>query len=396
MTELKKEICEAIEAMRGDLISVSREIHANPELSFEEFKAAELLADTGRRGGLDVEVGVYGLDTALQAEFGDPNAPCVALLSEYDALPEIGHACGHNLIATSALGASLVLAALGERLPGRVRWLGTPAEEHGGGKELMAREGAFDRVDAALMIHPAGINLVTMPCIAIAYVEVSYHGRAAHASAMPSAGINALDALVIAYQAIGALRQHIKVTERLHGIITNGGQAANIVPELAKGSFVARAADASELALLKKRVEGCLRSGAEATGARLEMEWGDVDYMDLNTSWPLAKAFQANAESLGRDFFPFDKLPAGIQGSTDMGNVSHRLPSIHPMIASAPPNCTIHNAEFTEWSGGEMGDAALIDGAKALAMTALDFLCDETLRKQAAEAFKASTAGATL
>ncbi|HTO54884.1 MAG TPA: M20 family metallopeptidase [Myxococcota bacterium] len=388
---LKKEVCASVDRLGSTLVEVSHEIHAHPELAFRELHAARLLADTGRAQGLDVHQNVYGLETALEARFGKAG-PTVALLSEYDALPGIGHACGHNIIATTALGAALALAELGARLPGAVRWLGTPAEEGGGGKEIMARAGAFEGVDAALMIHPAGVNLVTMPCLAISDVEVVYHGVASHASAMPERGVNALDALVIAYQAIGALRQHIRSTERLHGIISDGGQAPNIVPERAAGRFYVRAANAGELSELKKRVTGCFRAGAEATGAKLELHWGEVDYLDLDTSWPLAQRFQRNAESLGRAFFPYDKLPAGMQGSTDMGNVSHRVPSIHPMLASAPPHVSIHNAEFARWAASELGDQSVLDGAKALAMTALDFLCDSELRSEVGRAFAASRA----
>jgi amidohydrolase len=389
---LKHDVCAAIDALAPELIAVSHEIHAHPELAFEEVRASRLLAETARKRGLDAVLGVFGLETAIEAEFGDASRPTVALLSEYDALPGIGHACGHNIIATTALGAALGLAALGARLPGRVRWLGTPAEERGGGKEIMARNGAFEGTDAALMVHPAGVNLATMPTIAIAELEVTYRGVASHASAMPERGVNALDALVIAYQAIGALRQHIRPTERLHGIITDGGQAPNIVPERAAGRFYARAANANELAELKPRVEGCFRAGAEATGAKLDLVWGDVDYLDLNTSWPLARRYQANGESLGLTFFPYEKLPSGMQGSTDMGNVSHRVPSIHPMIAVAPPHVSIHNAEFTKYSGSESGDRAVIDGAKALAMTALDYFCDSELRAEVKRAFAASSA----
>jgi amidohydrolase len=314
---LKKEVCASVDRLARELLDVSHEIHAHPELAFEEVRAARLLTETARRRGLDARQSVYGLETAIEARVGDAG-PTVALLSEYDALPGIGHACGHNIIATTALGAALALAELGARLPGRVRWLGTPAEERGGGKELMARNGAFEGVDAALMVHPAGVNLATMPCLAIAELEVTYFGVASHSSAMPERGVNALDALVIAYQAVGALRQHIRPTERLHGIITDGGQAPNIVPERAAGRFYVRAANALELAALKTRVEGCFRAGAEATGARLELVWGAVDYLDLDTSWPLASRYQANAENLGRVFFPYDKIPPGVQGSTDM------------------------------------------------------------------------------
>jgi len=382
----KAAVCRAVDAMRDDLLRISREIHAHPELSFEEQSAAALLTDALRKAGLDAKPGAYGLETAFAAEFGE-GEPCVALLCEYDALPGIGHACGHNLIATAGLGAALALHAMTGRPPGTVRVLGTPAEERGGGKEIMARAGALDGVDAALMMHPASVNLVNMPSICVAELEATFHGQSAHAAAMPERGVNALDALVLAYQGIAALRQHIGPRERIHGIITDGGQAPNIVPERAAGCFYVRAANAEELERLKRRVEGCFRAGAEATGARLELSWGAVDYLDVRWNEPLAEAFRANAEALGREFFPYDKLPAGIMGSTDMGNVSHRVPSIHPMLACAPLHVTIHNPEFATFAGSETGDAAALDGAKALAMTALDFLADPALRERVRETF---------
>jgi metal-dependent amidase/aminoacylase/carboxypeptidase family protein len=373
--ELKDEVCEAVDARAGELLRLSRAIHANPELAFEEREAAALLVGALRDSGLEVEAGAFGLETAFASEFGPRGGPCVAVLAEYDALPDMGHACGHNLIAAAGVGAGLALASLGSALPGRVRVLGTPAEEHGGGKELMARRGALDGVDAAMMMHPSSVNLVNMPSLCIA--------------AMPDRGINALDALVIAYQGIAALRQHIRPSERLHGIISDGGQAPNVVPERAVGHFYVRAASAGDLEALKRRVEGCFEAGARATGAELALHWGEVDYLDIRFNAALAESFRVNAEKLGREFFPIDKLPSNTAGSTDMGNVSHRVPSIHPMLAASPLHCTIHNPEFAEWAGSEMGDAAALDGAKALAMTALDYLCDADLRERARALFEA-------
>jgi len=391
LDHLKESVCDAIDSLGDTLLRVSHEIHANPELSFEEHEACRLLVSTLREGGLDVEPSAYGLATAFASDFGSagPGGGCVALLAEYDALPEIGHACGHNLIATAAVGAGLALHSLGDRLPGRVRILGTPAEERGGGKELMAREGAFEGVDAAMMIHPAGVNLVDMPSIAVGEVEAVYRGVAAHASAMPERGRNALDGLVFAYQAIGALRQHIAPSERIHGIITNGGQAPNIVPERAAGRFYVRARNAKELEPLKERVVACFRAGAEASGTEVSLRWSPVDYLAIRFNEPLAEKFRENAERLGRRFVPLDLVPSRFAGSTDMGNVSHRVPSIHPMLAAAPPHCTIHNAEFAEHAGAAIGDAAALDGAKALAMTALDFLCDADLRERTRNVFDA-------
>jgi amidohydrolase len=387
LSELKIQACAAVDAMAGELLAVSHAIHANPELGFEEKHAATLLADTVAKAGLEVRRDVFGLPTAFASECGGAAHPRLAILAEYDALPGIGHACGHNLIATAALGAALALAKL-DRLPGRVVLLGTPAEEGGGGKELMARVGAFDGVDAAMMVHPAGANLATMPSLAVASVHACYCGRSAHASAMPQEGINALDGLITAYQAIAQLRQHIRQTERIHGIITEGGMAPNIVPERAAGQFYVRAADAETLAALKKRVEGCFRAGAEASGATLELDWRGVDYLELRSSAPLSDAWQANAEALGRTIMAREDIPAGWAGSTDMGNVSQRVPAIHPLIAAAPPEIVIHNPAFAHWAGSDMGDKAALDGAKSLAMTALDFLHDAALRDSVRASFK--------
>lgn len=388
---LKRDACAAIDAMRADLLAVSHFIHQNPELAFKEEKAAARLIAEVERAGLPVDPGAFGVGTAFTSEFGQGEAS-VAILSEYDALPGIGHACGHNVIATMGLGAALGLAKLGARLPGIVRYLGTPAEEAGGGKEYMAQRGAFDGLDAAMMVHSAGYDIETMPCIAVATVDVVYEGVAAHASAMPHRGVNALDALVIAYQGIGALRQHIKQTERLHGIITEGGEAANIVPRRAAGQWFVRAADATDLARLKKRVEGCFQAGAFATGAKAHIQWAAVDYLDLKTSWPIASAYRRNAESLGRRFLELDTLPVGTAGSTDMGNVSHRVPSIHPMIAVGPSNVVIHHPDFTAQAASAKADQACIDGAKAMAMTTIDIFTDRELRRAAHDGFAASAA----
>lgn len=390
LESLKKDVAAAVDSMRDEILALSHAIHGEPELALQEFKSAARLAGAVEHHDIAVTREVFGLKTSYAAEFGPEHGPSIAILSEYDALPGIGHACGHNIIATSGYGAAIALSKLGGRLPGRVRYLGTPAEERFGGKEIMAREGAFERVDAAMMMHPSNLNLITMPCIAIAEVEATYSGRAAHASAMPYRGLNALDAVVIAYQSIAQLRQHIRNTERIHGIITEGGMAANIVPERAACRFYVRAADSHELAPLKARVQACFEAGALATGCRLELKWGDCDYLDLKTNWPMAQAYEKNAMALGREFVPANTLPPGYAGSTDMGNISHRVPSIHPMLSVAPPGVIIHNPEFTRWAASEKGDAAVIEGAKSLAMTALDLMCDASLFKAVRADFDAT------
>ena len=390
MDKVKQDIVRFVDIHASALLEVSHAIHANPELAFKEYAANATLTRALEDHEVQVNSNVYGLETAFEAELTGNGGPSIDILAEYDALPGIGHACGHNIIATSALGAFLALKSIDGPLGGSVRVLGTPAEERGGGKEVMARNGAFDKTDAAIMMHPAGINLATMPCICVAEVRAVYQGRSAHASAMPHRGINALDGLLLAYQAISNLRQHIQHTERIHGIITEGGQAPNIVPDRATGEFYVRAANANELESLKPRVQACFEAGARGSGSDVEIAWGDVDYLDLNTNWPLAESFQRNAEALGRDFFPHEKLGGSGAGSTDMGNVSHRVPSIHPMLAAAPPNVVIHNPEFETWAGSEMGDLAALDGAKALAMTALDFLDDSDLQQASQKAFDVS------
>lgn len=386
---LKRETCDRIDAMAPELIDISHQIHAKPELAFQEHFAAGLLADTLDKHDLPATRNAFGLETAYAASFGDGGAE-VGILSEYDALPGIGHACGHNIIATTGLGAALGLAALNGKLPGRIRYLGTPAEEMGGGKELMAQEGAFDGLDAAMMVHPAGIDLETMPCICVSEVRVTYHGKSAHASAMPHAGLNALDALVTAYQTLAQLRQHIRPTERIHGIFTETGLAPNIVPDKAAGLFYVRAKNAGDLADLKVRAQACFDAGALSSGCRAEVEWAKADYLDMKTSFAISEAYVKNAETLGRDFVDLAMLPSSSAGSTDMGNVSHRVPSIHPMISCAPANVVIHNPEFAKWAGSDLGDKAVVDGAKSLAMTALDFLMSPDMQRQAKADFEAS------
>ncbi|HEV2365068.1 MAG TPA: M20 family metallopeptidase [Caulobacteraceae bacterium] len=387
---MRRDLAGAVEAMRPQLLALSHQIHAEPELALEEVKAAAALTGAVAGDGIEVGRGAFGLETAYAAEFGRTGGATIAILSEYDALPGVGHACGHNIIATAGLGAALALAKLGARLPGKVRYLGTPAEERFGGKELMARAGAFEGVDAAMMMHPATENLVSMPSLAVTEVDAIYHGRAAHASVEPHRGLNALDAVVTAYQAIAQLRQHIRDSDRIHGIITEGGLAANIVPERAACRFYVRSPKGEGLGKLCARVQACLEAGATASGCRLEALWGETYYLDLKTNGPMAKVFEAHGAALGRVFERPEDQPPGRAGSTDMGNVSHRVPSIHPILAVAPRSVPIHNAEFTRWAASDKGDDAVIDGAKALALTALDLMADAELMARAKADFAAT------
>ncbi len=381
---LKAEACTEIDRRRDEIVGLSRRIHASPELSFKETQASTWLADYLESLGFAVERGAFGLATAFCATKGS-GSPRIAFLCEYDALPEIGHACGHNVIAAAGVGAAAGLGAVIDRTGGSIRVLGTPAEEGGGGKVIMAREGAFDGVDIAMMIHPSGADLLGIDALAITSLEVEYHGRAAHAAASPQHGINALDALVTAYNAISQLRQHIASDERVHGIITNGGQAANVVPDHTSGLFFVRARRRADLEALEKRVIECFRAGATATGARLTISKKGEDYQDLRTNEPLAALYAANVETLGRTV----SFETKVTGSTDMGNVSHQVPSIHPMLKISPPDVPLHTVEFCRWAGSESGDLGAVDGAKALSMTAIDFLSDPALREAVRVAFAA-------
>lgn len=377
--ELKREVCKTIDAIAADLLAVSHQLHAEPELAFEEHRSAAVLCDNAERHGLVVERGVYELETAFQSDFGN-EGPCVAVISEYDALPGIGHACGHNVIAAIGLGAAIALKGAADRLPGKIRYLGTPAEESGAGKELMIRRGAFDGVDAAMMVHPAGINAKAIRTICISEMHAVFHGKQAHAGAYPEEGVNALDALVGSYQAMSNLRQHIMAGERIHGMFKEAGESPNTVPERTSAHYFVRSANAQALAALKERVTRCFEGAALAAGCTVEITWGEADYLDMVINEPLADSYERNANALGvTDFTDYRELPTG---GTDMANVSHLVPSLHPLIKMAPEEVTIHNPDFANWAGSQSGDNAMLDGAKALAMTAIDFIMDEPLREK--------------
>jgi amidohydrolase len=381
-------IVELIDSWRPRMEALASEIHADPELAWKEVHAAEALASFCETLGLEVTRSAYGLDTAFEAEGGAaPGAgPRVVFCSEYDALPGIGHACGHNLIGVISAAAGAALAAVCTPLGGRSVVLGTPAEEAGGGKVVLLDRGAFTGATCSMMVHPATIDAEWTPMMAISEVDVVYRGKAAHAAVSPHAGINALDALVTAYQSIGNLRQHIRATERIHGIITDGGKAPNIVPDRAAGQFYVRAATAGALDDLRRRVQGCFDAGVAATGAALETEW-HPPYLEVTPNVPLAAVYRAHAEALGRRMLDPFSLPRHATGSTDMGNVSYAVPSIHPVLAVAPPGVPPHSAEFAHYTDTDEAREAMVAAAKALALTGLDVMADEGLRRSMKEWF---------
>jgi amidohydrolase len=385
----KARLVEEIDARSEQLLDASHRIHEKPELLFEERFAADLLCGILEEAGLDVERGAYGLETAFAATAGS-EGPTIAVLCEYDALPGIGHGCGHNVIATAGLGAGLAAAAVAEDLGGRVVVLGTPAEEGGGGKVYMGEAGAFDGVDAALMVHPADQDLVEMNVIAIATWEVEYFGEAAHAAAFPHLGRNALDAAVLGYNAVAALRQHIRSNERVHGVFTRAGDKPNIVPDHTVAEWYVRSGTLASLQPLKERVLACLQAGADAAGCRMEYRATCPEYSDLRTNPAIADLYRVNAERVGRT--PVRRPESGVVGSTDMGNVSYLVPSIHPMIKVAPSGVAIHTRDFAGWARAAEGDQAVLDGAKAMAMTVADLWLRPDVLDAARRAFEADDA----
>jgi amidohydrolase len=392
VSTLKSRMRERVDALSETLVEVSHDIHEHPELCFEEHHAHDLLTTVLAREGVDVRRSAFGLDTAFDAVVGT-EGPTVAICLEYDALPGVGHACGHNVIAAAGLGAALAAAAFADEAGGRVRILGTPAEEGGSGKAYMIEEGALDGVDAALMVHPADADLLTMDAIAAVTVDLEYFGEAAHAAAFPHKGRNALDAAVLGYTAVGALRQHIEATDRVHGVFRKGGDKPNIVPEHVTMEWMVRSATLASLEALQPRVEACWEAGAAATGCRCEHRVRHRPYADMVDNPVLLGLYAANVAELGRPARHPREAGVRVVGSTDMGNVSHEVPSIHPMIKVAPAGVSIHSHEFARHARDKAGDDAVLLGARAMAMTIADLWAAPAAVGEARAAFADAGAG---
>jgi amidohydrolase len=377
---MRDDIIRTIDAAAEELIALARRIHATPEVAFHEVQASAWLAGVLEGRGFTVRRGLADLSTAFRAEVaGAGPGPAVAFFAEYDALPEIGHACGHNLICTAALGAGIGLAAVASKVPGKVVVLGTPAEEGGGGKVLMLERGAMAGIDAAMMFHPADYTLVARPSLASWRLKVKFLGRASHAAAAPDEGINALDALIQMFVNIGLLRQQLREDVRIHGIITYGGAAPNIIPDRAEASFSVRAADGPVAAEVLERVLNCGRAAATATGARVEFDV-KKGYEAMKPNPRLAAAFERQLTALG---WPVDPAPERQRmGSTDMGDVSQVIPAIHPYLKIGDA-IDGHTVEFREAAFTERGFAAMLTAAKAMALTGLEVLTDSELLEEA-------------
>jgi len=378
LDNLKGSVLEAINQLQPMLIALSRRIHQNPEVKFEERKASRWLSEAAEGAGFDVQKPLADLETAFRAHYAGADAgPTVAFLAEYDALPKLGHGCGHNLIGPASLGAVLGLRSVMDELPGAVQLIGTPAEEGGGGKVILAEAGVFDNVDAAMMFHPSGKTILWKHALARRKLFIEFFGKAAHAASCPERGVSALDATIQTFQNINALREHMLDSARIHGIITHGGDAPNIVPDYASSLFYVRAMEDAYCDELLEKVKNCARAAALATGATVEMKMEGA-YRSLRTNRPLAQAFKDNLEALGWTFDEVD--PAQGIGSTDMGDVSHRAPSIHPYLSIGPADLAGHSTEFVEAAFSDEAFDAMIAAAKALATTGLDVLLRPDLR----------------
>jgi amidohydrolase len=369
---------EAVHTAHTDLIDLSHRIHAKPELGFEEEHAARWIAEMLDAAGFRVESGICELPTAFRARIG--SGPLhLAICAEYDCLPDIGHACGHNVIAASAVGAGLALARVADDAGLTVTVFGTPAEENGGGKILLLERGAFAGVHAAMMVHPAPMDIADPAMIAFQQFDVHYHGKAAHASAFPEQGINAADALTVAQTAIGLLRQHLRPTDRVHGITLRGGEAPNVVPAHTCARYVVRARRIAELASVREKVMRCFEAGALASGARLELSNEQLAYAEVEHDAPMAMLYRRNAEALGRHFPDLGPMKDRFAASTDMGNLSLAMPSIHPSIGIDSLPAVNHQPEFAAHCATPSADRAVVDGAVAMAWTAIDLADDAAL-----------------
>jgi amidohydrolase len=379
----KERVASAVDDLRRDLIRTSHAIHNEPELAFEEHRASARLADALAGAGFAVERGVGGLETAFRAtiEGGEPG-PTIAICAEYDALPGIGHGCGHNVIATSALGAGLALSRAGTPFAGRLQIIGTPAEEGGGGKILLAEAGVFDDIDAAIMMHPSTRYMVNRGSLANSRVEIVFHGKAAHAAGSPDKGINALDAVIQTFNGINSRRLHMRHDARVHGIITHGGDAVNIIPARASAVFSLRARRRAYQRQLVAMLKDVAEGAALLTGARLE--WNERrGYDNMVPNPTIARLCGENMQSLGLNVV--EPSPVERMGSTDMGDISQVIPAIHAYFAIAPDEVSGHSIEMAEAACSGAGDRAIVDAAKSLAMTAVDLLAEPEFLEQARE-----------
>lgn len=385
MDEIKKNLIGEVDTLAPELFKISQYLFDNPETAYEEYKACAYLSEFLKTHGFEAEVGIGGVKTAFLARpyVKKQERPTVAFLAEYDALPGVGHGCGHNLIAAASIGAALALKKHLPQIPGSIALVGTPAEEGGGGKILLAEAGVFQKMDVAMMFHPGRLNLPGEEMLGRVKFKVEFFGRAAHASVSPDKGINALDALIMAYNNINALRQTIRADARIHGVITNGGDAPNIIPAYTAALFYVRAATREYLEEILGRVKNCFAGAALASGAEYKLEIIPPSFDPIKRNPPLEERVAENMHLLGIAIDQDD----GRRGSSDIGNLSFYLPAIHISLAIVDPETPGHSPIFAEATMSERGQKAMLNAAKLLAMTAYDFLTIPELQKRVKEEF---------
>lgn len=395
--ELTREFETIIDELAPEIIELSQHLHANPEVAFEEHGSIAKIQEILQRHDLDIEKGVYGVDTAFETQIGSGQGPTIAVLSEYDALPEIGHACGHNVMAATGMGAFLAVAELLKRHPdafdGTLKYLGTPAEEGHSGKEHMALGGAFkpEDIDAAIMLHSYGYDLADQVWLGRRVLKVTFHGVPAHASSQPFMGRNALDAANLTYSGLAVLRQQMPPIDRIHAIITKGGTRPSIITETAEMQFYVRSKYPDTLKDLSERVEDVIKGAALMAGVGVDIEWDSHPAtLPVRTNDQLLSRWVEAQRRRGREPLPLGVVSEGIAASTDFGNVSYRVPGIHPLVKVAPESSALHTRDFAASAGTEAGDRGAVDGAYGLAQVALDFLTDPQLRQAVKDEFEAA------
>ncbi len=385
---MKHQLQHEVDALAQELHLLSQKLYDHPEVAFQEHNACSWLSALLETHGFDVEHGVGGVETAFYAKMPGRNSqPKVAFLAEYDALPKIGHGCGHNLIAAASLGAGIALSRFMEELGGSLAVIGTPAEEGGGGKILLLEAGVFDDIRAAMMFHPSSKNMVGSDSLGRIRFTVEFFGKPAHASGSPEEGLNALDAIVAFLSHIGLLRQQIRHEARIHGIITHGGEAPNIIPDYTAADMYVRALDLEYLEAVYENVKNCAKGAALATGTQVKFTEDPIRYAPRKRSSELERLCRDNMDGLG---ISIEEPEPGRMGSTDVGNLSQKLPAIHPYLAICDPGVAGHSSEMAEATMSERGQTAMLNAAKMLAMTAYDYLASKKTQDSVAREFRES------
>ena len=387
---MKQLINEAINKLQDTFYDVSKYIGQNPELGHEEFKACKALTDVLKEQGFTVEIGTCDLPTAFTAVYDSQKpGPSIGFMAEYDALPDLGHACGHNLIGTMSIAAGIGLSKAVAEIGGKVYVYGTPAEETRGGKVTMAEQGIFNHLDVAMMVHPYYCHQKSGRSLAMDAIQFEFFGKSAHAAAAPHEGINALDGVLQTFNSINALRQHVKPDVRIHGVITEGGKAANVVPDYAVAQFYVRASTRAYVDEVTEKVKACANGAALATGTKLKISNYEFSYDDMQTNQILSDVYTNNLISLGVSEQSITE-DQGDHGSLDMGNVSQVVPAIHPYIQICDDYFVCHTHEFREAALSEQGREAMILGAQTMALTGYDVLTNQALLQKIKEEFNAT------